>query len=119
MNMIELKSELASFTGSERFHCNPLCRKQRFTDGVLHMADQAGAYWLIDVIFSHQTSKAAQATEFQVWKIVSANGQATVTMTDGDTDTPIIQQSIPATDFPAGQLDLWYADNTLYLPSEH
>lgn len=117
MNMSSLADQLAPHTGSETIFRHPLFGK-RYTEGVKHMADLVGAYWLIDLIFSHQISKKARATEFQVWRIVSAKGRATISMTDGNGGKPLIQQKT-ATDFPEGQLDLWYCNNTLYLPSEH
>ena len=117
MDISTLKSELAHFTGSESLYRHPLFGKS-FTEGVKHMADAIGGYWLIDLIFAHQLDKKVKATPFQVWKITSKNGRAAISLTDGD-ELPITDLELEFTTFPEGELSIWYAGNTLYLPSEH
>jgi hypothetical protein len=42
---------LAQFAGgTEHWHRHGLARSVCFTDGVKYVADQAGAYWLVDII---------------------------------------------------------------------
>ena len=117
MDISTLKSELAYFTGSELFYRHPLFDKL-FTEGVKHMADAIGGYWLIGLIFAYQLDKKIKATPFQVWKITSKNGRAAISLTDGD-ELPITDLWLEFTTFPEGELSIWYTDNTLYLPSEH
>ena len=40
---------LAQFTGSEHWYRHGLVREILFTDGAKYVADQGGAYWLIDL----------------------------------------------------------------------
>ena len=64
------KSELAQFTGSESWYRHGINRAVRFTDGAKYVADQAGAYWLLDEIAIIQPHDARlRAEEFQVWKL--------------------------------------------------
>src|SRR5882757_828930 len=42
--------ELAQFTGTEHWYRHALNRNVLFTDGAKYVADQAGAYWLLDEI---------------------------------------------------------------------
>jgi hypothetical protein len=73
-----------------------------FTPGVRFLAEQAGAYWLIDAVASYQSRAYPKvlAEEFQAWKLwVNPNRSATLTMTDGNTDKPIVTQQIEFTDF--------------------
>jgi len=48
----ELKRELDGFCGTQNYyrHFTGL----NYTDGVKHLADRAGAYWLVDAVFSWQ-----------------------------------------------------------------
>lgn len=71
-----------------------------YTAGVKWMCDRAGAYWLVDLIASHQHDPLARAEEFQVWHLkVSQDRSAMAWMTDGNDETPIIAQKIEWTDY--------------------
>lgn len=50
-----LNDELAQFTGTEHYYRHWMGKN--YTDGVKGMAEKYKAYWLIDVVFSHQNSK--------------------------------------------------------------
>ena len=43
-------TELQQFTGTEQWFRHGLNRKVLYTDGVQYVAEQAGAYWLVDEI---------------------------------------------------------------------
>lgn len=113
-------ANLNQFTGSETFYRHMLNRKCVFTEGVQYLAEQAGAYWLVDEIILAQPYEASlKREEFQVWKLsVRANRSAVLTCTDGN-DNHVYAKDIPWTDFPLHEIELWFANNTLYLPSEH
>ena len=49
---------------------------------------------------------------------VNADHTATLTCGDGN-DNTVYTKEIPFTDFPADEITLWFANNTIYLPSEH
>ena len=61
-----LESDLAQFTGSENYYRHSLNRKFMHTDGVNYLAEKAGAFWLVDLIASHQLSRKVRAEPFQV-----------------------------------------------------
>lgn len=61
----EIEGFLAKFCGTENYYKHWL-PGFRFTDGVKGMADLCGAYWLIDLVVSHQRGKLRLA-EFQIW----------------------------------------------------
>ena len=48
------ESDLSQFTGSEQLF-DHWTRSLRYTDGVSHVAQHGGAYWLIDAIASYQS----------------------------------------------------------------
>jgi hypothetical protein len=63
------EAALRQFTGSEQLHRHGLVRSILFTDGAKYVADQGGAYWLLDEIaLAQRGEKAVAAEEFQVWK---------------------------------------------------
>jgi hypothetical protein len=73
-----------------------------FTPGVLWMAEQGGAFWLIDAIASYQQRAYPRvlAEEFQVWTLkVHTDKSATLTMTDGNSDDAIVTQEIEFTGY--------------------
>ena len=114
-------SELSQrFYGSEHWYRHALNRSILYTDGAKYIADEGGAYWLLDEIaLAQRYEKAVAAEEFQVWRLrVNADHTATLTCEDGN-DHAVFEKAIPFTDFPADAITLWFANNTIYLPSEH
>jgi len=119
IDTIKLQAELKNFTGSEQVFYNPLFRKFRYTEGVKYLAQEANCYWLLDYIFSNQHSKTLQQTPFQVWKLkVAEDNTATITVEDGNKNH-IKSFKLEFTDFPLEQIDLWFIEGTLLLPSEY
>jgi hypothetical protein len=113
-------AELSRFTGSEHWYRHGLVRSIVFTDGAKYIADQAGAYWLLDEIaLAQRFDKKVGAQEFQVWKLaVNADDTAVLTCEDGNGNT-VFSKAIEFTDFPRDGVELWFENNTIYLPSEH
>jgi hypothetical protein len=113
------ESELANFTGSENWYRHWL-GKVLFTDGVKHVADQAGAYWLIDEIAISQTRPKVRAEEFQVWtlKVDLEKRKAVLSCDDGNGNV-VFTKRIEFTDFPLVEIKFYYADGTILLPSEY
>jgi hypothetical protein len=114
------KADLQQFTGSEHWYRHALNRKVSFTDGAKYLADTAGAYWLLDdiaLIQPHDQRVAAEA--LQVWKLtVRPDRTATLTCYDGD-DNIVYTKELTYTDFPLDEITLYFANNVIYLPSEH
>ncbi|MFC1765106.1 DUF6876 family protein [Planctomycetota bacterium] len=110
-----LESDLRQFTGAVNYYRH-WTGHGLFTDGVQYLAEQAGAYWLVDAIFSYRRREP-----FQVWtlkKNTDDNG-AVLTMQE-DTGEPVkVHQDIPFTDFPLDQIKLYLIDGVVLLPSEY
>ena len=111
---------LSQFTGSEHWYRHGLVRSITFTDGAKYVADAAGAYWLLDEIaLAQHFDKKVAAKRFQVWKLaVNADDSGTLTCED-DNDNAVFTKAIPFTDLPKEGVTLWFANNVIYLPSEH
>ena len=114
------KDDLRQFTGSEQWYLHGLVRTVLFTDGAKYVADQGGAYWLLDEIaLAQRYQKAVAAEEFQAWTLtVKADRTARLACEDGNGKT-VFEKPIPFTDFPAERITLWFENSTIYLPSEH
>jgi hypothetical protein len=126
------KDDLNQFTGDLVRYRHPLNRRVIYSPGVRHIAEEGGAYWLIDAIASHIGSpefiKAAKRdcriNTMHFWLLeTSWGGGAELTARADSGEVAFIKQAIPFTDFPLRQLDVWAAFDgehwTLYLPSEH
>jgi hypothetical protein len=113
-------SDLNQFTGSENWHRHGINRNVLFTDGAKYVADEGGAYWLLDAIaICQQHEKRVADEEFQVWTLkVREDRTASLICGDGN-DNIVYTQHIEFTDFPLDEITLWFTNNTIYLPSEH
>jgi hypothetical protein len=115
------REELGQFTGSENWYRHGLVRDVLFTDGVKHVADAGGAYWLIDEIaLAQRYEKSVAGEEFQLWKLAVNLDQHTGVLTCDDGNGNIVYaKPIPFTDFPLSEITLYYVNNTILLPSEY
>ena len=114
------EADLSNFTGSENWYRHALNRNILFTDGAKFVADEGGAYWLLDIIaLAQRYEKRIAAERFQVWKLIVQSDQtATLTCEDGNYNVVYTQQ-LEFTDFPADEITLWCSNSTIYLPNEH
>ena len=114
------KRDLAQFTGSENWYRHAINRNVLYTDGAQYLAETGGAYWLLDEIALIQPyDKAVAAEEFQAWKLaVHTDRSATLTCDDGNNNI-VFTKNIEYTDFPLDEITLFFANNVIYLPSEH
>ena len=118
----DLFLNLKQFTGSENWYKHPLSG-YTYTDGVKYLAEKAEAYWLIDKILittKHIPKLQLQEyQEFTSWKlIVNDDRTATLIAEDGN-GHKIYSEKINYTDFPLKEINLWFENGTLILPSEH
>lgn len=124
--------ELKQFTGDLDRYRHPLNPKVIYTPGIKHLAERAGAYWLIDVVASYVGTSVMQKAiaddgrlaALQFWRLdVCGDHTAIVTCRADSGLKPVITQVIEYTDFPLAYIDLWLGYDgsvwTLYLPSEH
>lgn len=127
-----LRSELQSFCGTEGYHLfNILFPDVVLTDGAKYLADEAGAYWLMDVIGSVLTTdrKRYIRAGFTTWTLqVTDDNHGTVTCDNGN-GRVYYTQEISYTDFPLDEITLYVGlssgrshDETIFvilLPSEN
>jgi hypothetical protein len=67
---------------------------------------------------SAQVDKKVKAEGFQIWTLTVTGNSAVVTC-KGDTSWPVVyRQKIGYTDFPEGELKMYFENGTLCLPSE-
>jgi len=113
-------ADLSQFTGTEQWHRHGIVRDVLFTDGAKYVADQAGAYWLLDEIALAQRGSNRVAGEaFQLWKLtVNADHTATLACEDGNGNA-VYSKAIPYTDFPLPEIALYFTDGVILLPSEY
>lgn len=112
-------SQLKQFTGSEEWYRHPLNQSVTYTKGAQYVADNAGAYWLLDEIALAQIDVAVLKKQpFQVWKLDVKGSGAVLSCEDGNSAN-IFTKEIASTDFPEPGITLWFTDNVILLPSEY
>ena len=90
-----------------------------YTDGVKSLVQHCKAYWLIDLIISHQTHAVVGKEPFQVWNLKRiANDSFDILATDGN-HNKVTSQQISFSDFPYDMATLWLIDTCIMLPTEY
>ena len=112
--------DLRQFTGSEQWYRHGIVRDVLFTDGAKFVADQAGAYWLLDEIaLAQRYAKNVAREEFQLWKLtLNPDHTALLACEDGNGNA-VYSKAIEYTDFPLPEIALYFIGNTILLPSEY
>lgn len=112
--------DLSQFTGTGTWFRHGINRDVLYTEGAQYVAEQGGAYWLLDAIaIAHRYERKVAAEEFQVWTLKFRDDRsATLICGDGD-DNVVYTQPIEFTDFPLEEISLRFANGVIYLPSEH
>ncbi len=120
INPAKLKAELKQFSGTERHHKTGF--RTLSTDGVVYLAEQAGCFWLLDIVDSIQ-NKITE--EFAIVDLkVRENQSANVKIHNGFSPKEeayriFHQQNIPFTDFPLKEIQLYVQNKVILLPSEY
>lgn len=120
----ELDQQLGYFTGTERYYRHRCGLEVLLTEGAKFLADQAEAYWLMDLIAS--TVPYFQQDTFVCVDFARAEYSegASIVVTDGNGKT-YYRQEIPYTDFPFLNFRLFVAADgyheryVVMLPSEY
>jgi len=105
--------------GSDQFYKSPLSGYV-YTQGIKSIAEEMGAYWLLDAIFSYKRPEP-----FQLWILnVGRNDRtgimgASLSMQEDTHEPVLINQEIEFTDFPEGLWTFYFIDGTLLLPCEY
>jgi hypothetical protein len=125
MNETELKQALSNFYGTEGYHrYSPMFPHVILTDGAKFLAEEAGAYWLMDMISSYLPSVPKAENFVVALLIVSPSCRAHFTLQD---DIPARRiygdQAITHTDFMLDSIKLYVCraggDWVVMLPSEY
>lgn len=120
----EMLPDLQQFTGTENWWKCPYS-SFTYTDGIKHVCEEAEAYWLLDVIFSHAASiikHEKHNTEQRLFMVFNLNvnedDSALFTVENGN-EYSYARQEIEYTDFPARSFMCYMTDNVCMLPSEY
>ncbi|HYK01296.1 MAG TPA: hypothetical protein VE974_06040 [Thermoanaerobaculia bacterium] len=116
----ELRSALAAFTGTADYHHHETASFS-YSDGVKFLADEAGAYWLIELIASWQKRcrKDRPLRTSQVWELrVDLETKSGVLVCLRALEDEVFRISLPFTDFPLAFMRLYLENEVLMLPGE-
>jgi len=116
MNAEQLSNDLAHFSGSENVYRHTM--GYVYTDGVKYLAENAGAFWLLDLIASYRAKPKVRREPFVVWNVRVCSKGAIVTADDGN-GNKLATQRIPFTDFPLAEIKLYVSDGVIMLPTEY
>ena len=112
--------DISQFSGGDDRY-EHVTKRLIYTEGVKYVADEAGAYWLIDAIASYQTRELDERTRgFQCWTLAVNRKESTAVLVCDDGDGNVaVTQAIEYTDFPDEEIKMYVANGTLMLPSEY
>lgn len=123
---------LHRFTGDTLRYLHPLNPRVVYTPGARCVAEEGGAYWLLDAIaimlgseeFAPAVERDQRIAHLHFWKLLVRSDLSAELIAFADLDVePFHRQQIRFTDFPLPEVDIWAGFDgtrwTLYLPSEH
>ncbi len=120
----QLKEGLQHFHGSEVFFQIPLIRT-RFTNGIKYLAETADCFWLVTdtSVIARSLMEKSYFITIDFKRLTKEEQEkfgceAIITYADGN-DHIFEKHRYNVTDFPLGELRLYFIDNTLMLPSEY
>jgi hypothetical protein len=106
----KLVSELAQFSGTTQYYrfSPQLFPYFLLTDGTHYLAEEAGCYWLFELIASLQThASVRKLQQIQFWTLNVAEDNSAVLICEWDTGQVIYSQQIEFTDFPLDSVRIW------------
>jgi hypothetical protein len=118
-NADQIKKRLKQFIGSGIVYKHSL--GIFYTEGVQYLAEAASAYWLLDLIASHQTKEFLSNTklqDFQIWRLLVHEKSGTL-ICEWDMNMEVLRQEIEYTDFPLQSIKLYLVSKVLMLPREY
>ena len=116
--MTKANDSLKHFTGTEVWYKDLLTGFQ-YTEGIKELADMCEAYWLLDLVFSHQNIDKVAEESFQVWELKRQSGDIFNVVANDGNGHVIASQQIPYSDFPYDSAVVWMVHEILLLPSEY
>jgi hypothetical protein len=112
------KLDLSQFTGTEKYwRTNIFAPEMVHTDGVQYFADEAHAYWFLDIVATEYFSLMTKH-EFVSIQLAVEDGIADICVEDGDCEV-LKQKHIDYTDCPDGLYRFFFTNNVLMLTSEY
>jgi len=110
------RNELRQFTGTEHWYRH--ISGYLYTDGVLYVAQEGGAFWLVDkILLTTRAKKNLQ--EFGSWKLEVNEDKSAIFLCEDGNYNELYREKIEWTDFPLNKIELWFENGVLILPSEH
>lgn len=118
MDSMQLKHEMAQFTGTENYYRHTISR-MTYTDGVKFFAENAGggAYWFLDIVGT-ELMQIQKIEPFISIKLIAKDSKAIISATDGN-DNKLWSRAIEYTDCPDGEWSFYLIDGILILTREY
>jgi hypothetical protein len=101
--VIQLEQQLLQFIGTEQYY--RISPSAVLTDGTKFLAEDAGAYWLMDAIASYLPQFTGRE-EFVVARLNVVGGKADLVLDNGNGHV-LDSQHIEYTDFPLASIQLY------------
>ena len=125
--MKTLPNDLDNFTGTEQYHKVTLSTRIKATDGIAHLCQEVGCFWLMDIVASVQNlPKVMEHSNFLIWRVISTGNKGVVEAhwdcEEGggyDGTKLVYKQSLTYTDFPEGEFEFYQQGDVVLLKSEH
>lgn len=102
----KIKEYISQCNGTDKYHLyNGLMASANLTDGVVLVCETAGAYWMIDLILSYQTTEFKQKNHeqynyLQYWVLKVNHDNTAVAYMEFQEGKREIEQQLEYTDFP-------------------
>jgi hypothetical protein len=110
--------DLSQFTGTEAYHRTfVFSPKLKHTDGVQYFAEQAQAFWFLDIVAT-EIYPFSDKYPFMTIYLIVKDGKAEIIVQDGDISR-LMQRQIEFTDCPEGTYEFFLMDDVLMLTSEY
>jgi hypothetical protein len=110
------QDDLRQFLGSEQWFRH-WTGKMLYTDGIKHVAETAGAYWLLDIIATELMPLNTREHFLSI--VLKVDGSKARLLVDDGNGHVLYEKAIEYTDFPQGEWKFYLIDGTLLLPSEY
>ena len=112
--------DLSVFTKNKIRFQHPTFDDLKLTAGVRYICEKADAWWLLDHIGRIQeVDLACINLDFQKWKVrVNLSNCMEIALHDVD-GRRVTSRMLIVEDFPFRELEIWFTDKTLLLPSEY
>ena len=119
----ELQAGLTGFYGTQDYHrWSSLFSRHVLTDGCEYLAENAGAYWLMDAIASHFAKYRGESFASVTLRKCKTGPRWSLTIDNGN-GLMLAKQLIEYSDFPLPEIQLFVARQenlwVIMLPSEY